>query len=174
MMRDKIQIYALFILIVMKLQIDLSGCDIFMENSVLGLSDCKGLIKGFQINKNIINGLQTNWEAGKYFCKYSKRGLGFFKAMVYSSIICCLLESIHVKEVELEICRDLRFHENNIKQRLSKLLRKKLAIKINSITFKCMKGTDVDNYAYLMFKDNYNLLSTYVNLSLQEIERFLF
>ena len=118
--------------------------------------------------------MQTNWEAGKYFCKYSKRGLGFFKAMVYSSIICCLLESIHVKEVELEICRDLRFHENNIKQRLSKLLRKKLAIKINSITFKCMKGTDVDNYAYLMFKDNYNLLSTYVNLSPQEIERFLF
>ena len=157
----------------MKLEVDLSGCDIFMENSVLGLSDCKGLIRGFQIDKNIINDLQTNWKAGKYSCKHSKRGLGFFKAMVYSSIICCLLKSIECKEVELEICRDLRFHENNIKQRLNKLLRKKMGIKVNSIIFKCMKGTDVDNYAYLMFKDNYNLLQTYVNLSLIDIEKFL-
>lgn len=36
-----------------------------------------------------------------------------------------------------------------------------------------MRGTDVDNYAYLMLKDNYNLLSTYVNLSLADIEKFL-
>ena len=117
--------------------------------------------------------MQKNWEEGKYFCRYSKRGLGFFKAMVYSSIICCLLELVHTDQVELEICRDLRFHENNIKQRLNKLLRKKLGIKINSITFKNMKGSDVDNYAYLMFKDNYNLLPTYVNLSLTDIKKFL-
>jgi hypothetical protein len=94
--------------------------------------------------------------------------------MVYSSIICCLLESIgKPKEVELEICRDLRFHENNIKQKLNKLLRKKLMITINSIIFKCLKGSDVDNYAYLMVKDNYNLLPTYVNLSLDNIGNFL-
>ena len=125
------------------------------------------------MNKDIINGLQTNWKSGRYFCKYSKRGLGFFKAMVYSSIICCLLESVQAKEVELEICRDLRFHENNIKQRLNKLLRKRLGVKVNSIIFKCMKGTDVDNYAYLMFKDNYNLFPIYINPSLADIERFL-
>ncbi|VVB83681.1 Uncharacterised protein [uncultured archaeon] len=157
----------------MRFEVDLSGCDIFIENSVLGLSNCKGLIKGFQMNNKIIGGLQTNWKAGKYSCKYSKRGLGFFKAMVYSSIICGLLESIQAKEVELEICRDLRFHENNIRQRLNKLLRKKLGVKVNSIIFKSMKGTDVDNYVYLMFKDNYNLLPTYVNLSLLDIEKFL-
>jgi len=157
----------------MKFEIDLSGCDIFMENSVLGISDCKGLIRGFQINKNMINDLQASWKAGKYSCRHSKRGLGFFKAMVYSSIICCLLESVKSKEVELEICRDLRFHENNIKQRLNKLLRKRLEIKVNSIIFKSMKGTDIDNYSYLMLKDNYNLLPTYINLSLADIERFL-
>ena len=39
--------------------------------------------------------------------------------------------------------------------------------------FRGMKGTDVDNYAYLMFKDNYNLLPTYANLSLEDIEKFL-
>lgn len=93
--------------------------------------------------------------------------------MVYSSIICCLLEFVKANEIELEICRDLRFHENNIRQRLNKLLRKRLGIKVNSIIFKCMKGTDVDNYAYLMLKDNYNLLPTYVNLSLADIEKFL-
>lgn len=58
----------------MKFGIDLSGCDIFMENSVLGLSDYNGLIKGFQIKKNIIDDLQINWKAGKYSCRYSKRG----------------------------------------------------------------------------------------------------
>ncbi len=93
--------------------------------------------------------------------------------MVYSAIICGLLESIGVKKVELEICHDLRFHENNIKQRLQKLLRKKLGIKVNSIIFKCMKGSDVDNYAYLMFKDNWNLLPTYIDLSLEDLEKFL-
>lgn len=158
----------------MRFQIDMSGTDLLKDKSVLAISDCKGLIKGFQINQKIIDGLLFNWSMGKYFCKYSKRGLGFFKAMIYSSIICCLLENLgKPKEVELEICRDLRFHENNIKQRLNKLLRKKLMITVNSIKFQCLKNSDVDNYAYLMVKDKYNLLSTYVNLSLEDIERFL-
>ncbi|MBU2052692.1 MAG: hypothetical protein KJ721_00425 [Nanoarchaeota archaeon] len=158
----------------MKFQIDLSGTDLLKDKSVLAISNCKGLIKGFQMNQEIINSLLNNWESGKYFCRHSKRRSGFFKAMVYSSIICCLLEFIDsLDEVELEICRDLRFHENNIRQRLNKLLRKKLKLKINSIIFKGLKGTDVDNYAYLMFKDKYNLLPTYVNLSLENIEKFL-
>ena len=158
----------------MKFQIDMSGTDLLKKGSVLAISNCEGLIKGFQMNQETINGLLINWEKRKYFCRYSKRGLGFFKAMVYSSIICCLLESIEKpKEIELEICRDLRFHENNIKQRLNKLLRKKLMITVNSIIFKCLRGSDADNYAYLMVKDNYNLLPTYVDLSLDSIGRFL-
>jgi hypothetical protein len=36
-----------------------------------------------------------------------------------------------------------------------------------------MKGSDVDNYAYLMFKDSWNLLPTYVDLTLENIEKFL-
>ena len=118
----------------MKFQIDMSGCDVLIDNSVIGISDCNGLIRGFKINTNIINGLLTNWKIGRYFCRFSKRGLGFFKAMIYSSVICCLLKNLGSPQgLELEICRDLRFHENNIKQRLNKLLRKKLGIKVNSI-----------------------------------------
>jgi hypothetical protein len=159
---------------IMRFQIDMSGTDLFREGSVLAISDCNGWVRGFQMNKKIIKELLDNWAIGKYFCRYSKRGLGFFKAMVYSSIICCLVGSIEKdKEIELEICRDLRFHENNIKQRLNKLLRKKLGLNVKSIAFKCLRGSDVDNYAYLMFKDNYNLLPTYVNFSLLEIGRFL-
>jgi len=158
----------------MNFKIDMSGCDVLKKDSVIALSDSKGLIRGFQINQEIIDNLLNNWKARKYFCRCSKRGFGFFKAMIYSSVLCCLLESIgKPKEVELEICRDLRFHENNIRQRLNKLLRKKLGIKVNSIIFKNLKGSDVDNYAYLMFRDNYNLLPTYVNLSLTDIEKFL-
>ena len=37
----------------------MSGCDIFIENSVLGLSDCKGLIRGFKINRKMIDDLHT-------------------------------------------------------------------------------------------------------------------
>ena len=158
----------------MKFQIDLSGTDLLKAKSVLAISNCDGLIRGFQITQEIIDNLLENWKNKKYFCNYSKRKLGFFKAMIYSSIICGLLDSIeNLKEIELEICRDLRFHENNIKQRLNKLARKKLKLNVNSIKFMCMKGSDVDNYAYLMFKDNYNLLPTYVNLSLKDIEKFL-
>lgn len=61
-----------------------------------------------------------------------------------------------------------RFHENKIKQRLNKLIRKKLKLKINSTIFKCMKGSDVDNYAYIMFKDKYNLFPNYVDISLEK------
>jgi hypothetical protein len=62
----------------MKFQIDLSGTDLLKNKSVLAISNGKGLIKGFQISQEIINGLLTNWEKGVYFCRYSKRGLGFF------------------------------------------------------------------------------------------------
>jgi len=163
----------------MKFEIDMSGCDIFENGthygSVIGISNYKGLIKGFQLNRRIINDLKENWQKGKYFCRYSQRGLGFFKAMVYSAIICGLFESIkNLTEVDIEICRDFRWHENNIEQRLKKLLRKKLGIQVNSIkTHTLPKGCDIDNYVYLMFRDNYNLLPTYVNLSLQNIEKFL-
>jgi hypothetical protein len=157
----------------MLFQIDLSGTDLLKEGSVLVISNTKGLIKGFQINQEIIDSLLKNWAEGKYFCRYSKRGLGFFKAMIYCAIICGLIKSTEAKEVDLEICHDLRFHENNIKQRLNKLLRKKLNIKSNSIIFKCMKGSDADNYAYLMFKDKYNLLPTYINLTLESLEEYL-
>jgi len=163
----------------MKFEIDMSGCDIFDNGtpfgSVIGISNYKGMIKGFQINQDLVDKLKANWQKGKYFCRYSQRGLGFFKAMVYSAIICGLFESIKdLINVDIEICRDFRWHENNIEQRLKKLLKKKLGIQVNSIkTHTLPKGCDVDRYVYLMFKDTYNLLSTYVNLSLRDIEKFL-
>ena len=163
----------------MKFEIDMSGCDIFENGtpygSVIGISDYNGMIRGFQLNQELVENLKSNWQKGKYFCKYSKRGLGFFKAMVYSAIICSLFESIkNPINVDIEICRDFRWHENNIEQRLKKLLKKKLGIQVNSIrTKKLPDDCDIDNYVYLMFKDKYNLLSTYVNLSLKDIEKFL-
>jgi len=159
----------------MKIEVDMSGCDIFQGNAVLGLSDYNGMIKGFQLSSEMTDTLINNWKKGRYFCRCSKRGLGFFKAMVYSSIVCCLLESVdNLSEVDLEICRDLHYHENNIKQRLNKLIRKKLKVNVKSIVIQSLpKDSDIDNYVYLMFKDKYNLLPTYVNLKLEDIEKFL-
>jgi len=159
----------------MKFEIDMSGCDIFQVGAVVGLSDYNGIIKGVQLNKETIEALISNWGEGRYFCKYSKRGLGFFKAMVYSAIVCCLIESAgKFSEVDLEICRDLHYHENNIKQRLRKLIRKKLKMNIGDIVIHTLPhGSDIDNYVYLMFKDKYNLLPTYINPRLEDVERFL-
>lgn len=113
----------------MKFEIDMSGCDILRDNSVIGISGGNGLIRGFKINTKLINGLLNNWKNKEYFCRFSIRNQGFFKAMIYSSVICCLLENLNAPlELELEICRDLRFHENNIKQRLNKLLKEKLEV----------------------------------------------
>lgn len=163
----------------MKFEIDMSGCDIFENGtaygSVIGISDYNGMIRGFQLNQELVDNLKVNWNKGKYFCKPSLRGLGFFKAMVYSAIICGLFESIeNPRSIDIEVCRDFRWHENNIEQRLKKLLKKKLGIIVNSIKSHTLpNGCDVDNYVYLMFRDKYNLLSTYVNLSLEDIEKFL-
>ena len=33
--------------------------------------------------------------------------------------------------------------------------------------------SDIDNYVYLMFRDKYNLFSTYINPQLKDIEKFL-
>ena len=38
----------------MKFQIDLSGTDLLKNKSVLAISDKNGLIRGFQMNQNII------------------------------------------------------------------------------------------------------------------------
>ena len=163
----------------MKFEIDMSGCDIFENGTIYGsvicISDYNGMIRGFQLNQGLVDNLKANWQKGRYFCKHSKRGLGFFKAMVYSAIICGLFESIENPiTIDIEICRDFCWHENNIEQRLRKLLKKKLGILVNSIKSHTLpKGCDVDNYALLMFRDKYNLLSTYVNLSLEDIEKFL-
>ena len=163
----------------MDFEIDMSGCDIFengcVHGSVIGISNYNGMIRGFQLNDELVNDLKKNWKAGKYFCKSSKRQGGFFKAMVYSAIICGLFESIeNPGSINITICRDFRYHENNIEQRLKKLLRKKLNIQVNSIKSCTLPGgCDIDNYVYLMYKDTYNLLSTYVNLSLTDIEKFL-
>lgn len=163
----------------MRFEIDMSGCDIFKNGtahgSVIGISDYNGMIRGFQLNKELVDNLKTNWKAGKYFCRYSKRGLGFFKAMVYSAIICGLFESIKKpSSIDIKVCRDFCWHENNIEQRLKKLLRKKLNMQVNSVK-SCSHPPhcDIDNYVYLMFRDNYYLLPTYVNLSLKTIEKFL-
>ncbi len=163
----------------MEFEIDMCGCDLFENGtnygSVICISDYNGMIRGFQFNQEIVDNLKANWQKGKYFCRPSKRGLGFFKAMVYSAIISGLFESIeNPVKVDLEICRDFCYHENNIAQRLKKLLKKKVGILVNSIRIHTLPaGCDVDNYAYLMFRDKYNLLPIYVDLSLENIEKFL-
>lgn len=81
----------------MKFEIDVSGCDIFDENYVICIARDDGeIIRGFKLDKNLINNLVSNWKSNKYKYEWdrfeTKRGI--FKVRIYSIIIYYLFKSI--------------------------------------------------------------------------------
>jgi hypothetical protein len=160
----------------MKFEIDVSGQDIFLENYTICIS-CKEqkIIRGFKFNKDLIDKLISNWKKGNYKYNTSKKGQGFFKVRVYCIILYHLFKSINEKpsKVSLTICRDFSGHKNDINQNLKYFLEKKLVIEMGTpLHQKLPKDSGAHWYAYLMAKDNQNLLP-YVNIGLEEIEEFL-
>ena len=162
----------------MKFEIDVSGCDIFQENYVICIAKDDGeTIKGFKLSKSLIDYLIANWKANKYKYDYNqyetKRGI--FKVRVYSIIIYYLFKSL--KEIDwlsLTICRDFKGRINEINQNLNFFLGKLLNIKIGKPLYQKLANNSYAHiYAGMMRKDNKNLLNTYVNITLEDIEKFL-
>jgi hypothetical protein len=163
----------------MKFEIDVSGQDLFEENYVICVAEKDKIenskIRGFKFSKEFSEKLQENWNKGKY--KYSptpnKRGL--LKVRIYSIVLFYIFKELKIKEpVSLTICRDFKGHENDIEMNLDFFLKEKLKIKLGKpLHQKLPNDSKAHWYAYMMTKDSENLLNTYINISLGDIEKFL-
>ncbi len=162
----------------MKFEIDVSGCDIFNDLYVICISQDNGdIIKGFKFTKEIVDTLISNWKQNKYRYFYNryetKRGI--FKVRVYSIILYYLFKSIEKPDfLSLTICRDFKGRENEITQNLKYFLEKNLGIKTGKPLFQKLPITSPAHiYASMMRRDSKNLLRTYVDIKLEDIEKFL-
>jgi len=162
----------------MKIEIDVSGADIFREDYSICMSDGIGNISGFKFNVEIINELKTNWKNGKYDkCPYGPNS-GKFKVRIYRVVLRYLIKELFEKnedkEVTVNYCRDFPSHENGIAQAVKHRVvevHKRDLIKI--YCSRLPKDSDAHRYAYIMNKDKYNYLKCYVKISLKDIENGL-
>lgn len=162
----------------MKFEIDVSGYDIFQEvNYTICLANNEGIIKGFKFNKMLIDSLISNWKNNKYRYVYdsmeTKRGI--FKVRVYCIILHYLFNSIIPKPdfVSLTLCRDFKGRENQIVQGI-KFFLDKLNIKSGKPQFQKLSTTSYAHiYSSMMRKDKKNLFGCYINITLEDIEKYL-
>ena len=76
--------------------------------------------------------------------------------------------------LSLTICRDFKGRTNEISQNLKHFLEINLEIKIGKPLFQRLSNSSHAHiYANMMRRDTKNQLRTYVNISLEDIEKFL-
>jgi hypothetical protein len=163
----------------MKFEIDVSGHDLFAKDYVICVAekdnDGPARIKGFKFSKEISEKLQENWKNGEYKYPYLRNKRGFLKVRIYSIILYHIFKELNIKEkVSLTICRDFKGHENDIETNLNFFLREELRLDVGKPLHQRLPPTSKAHwYGYLMLKDSENLLNTYVDISLEDIERYL-
>ena len=162
----------------MKFEIDVSGYDIFKDIYVICIARDDGeIVKGFKFNKELVDNLVTNWKGNKYRYEYNnyetKRGI--FKVRVYSIILYYIFKSIEKPDrISLTICKDFKGRTNEITQNLKYFLETILKIKIGKPLYQRLSSSSHAHiYANMMRRDSKNLLKTYVNIDLEDIEKFL-
>jgi hypothetical protein len=157
----------------MDLDIDVSGEDIFQKDFVICVANKDRIIKGFKFTPDLIGIINSRYGQGIYKYRKSKKGVATFKVRVYCIVVSYLIKSIKINsKIFLNICRDFDGKENDIKSNFSFLLKDRMNngdIKFTKLT----KESNAHKYAYLMRKDTKNKLDTYVNISLNEIEKYL-
>ncbi len=164
----------------MKFEIDVAGYDMFEDRDfIICIAKEDGsIIKGFKFNKELIDSLNSDWKAGKFKYVYdaieSKRGR--LKARIYCIVVYYLFKSIGKQDFfSLTLCRDFKGRENEILQSIKYLLTEKLGCKTGIPQFRKLLPTSYAHiYASMMRKDKKNFLNTYVNISLNDIEKYLF
>jgi len=166
-----------------KFEIDVSGDDMFNNPryTICIASkekvDGKSLIKGFRIDEEVKKTLIARWKENKYRYYYDglekKRGL--FKVRIYCIVLYYLFKSLDVGEkISLTICRDFSGRERTINQNLKFLLEVKGGMEIGKPLYQKLPSTSLAHrYALMMFRENENCLDTYVNITLEDIEKFL-
>lgn len=161
----------------MKFEIDVSGDDLLNKNYTICVANHDGIVKGFKFSQELVKVLSSRY--GQGFYKYIKSGKGKanFKVRLYCISIYYLFKTLSIREnISLTICRDFDGRENDIKENLKHLLIKKLKLdlKADDIQFdKLDESSNAHKYAYLMRKDCKNKMTTYVNITIKDFEKFL-
>jgi hypothetical protein len=161
-----------------KFEVDVSGYDIFNDTYVICIArDDGAVIKGFKFTKEMVDSLVHNWKQGKYRYSYNfyetKRGI--FKVRIYSIVLYYLFNSIEKPDfLSLTICRDFKGRDNEIVQNLRYFLEKRLEIKMGKPIFQRLSPASYAHiYSGMMRRDAKNLLKTYVEIGLEDMEKFL-
>jgi len=159
----------------MEIEIDVSGDDLLNKDYVVCVANNNGIIKGFKFKEKLVKDLSSKYGQMKYKYKKSKRGKSSFRVRLYSIVVYYLFKDLGINEtISLKICKDFSGKENDIKENLKFFLIKKLELKIENISFeKLDKKSLADEYAYLMRKDKKNKMNTYININLEDFEKWL-
>lgn len=160
----------------MEFDIDVSGEDIFNDSYTIVVANNKGIIRGFKFAREMIRIIKSRYGEGTYKYRISKQGKSFLRVRLYCVIIHYLLKSLSLPKetiLTLNICRDFQGHEKDITSNLKYFLGNLLGLKLNIYYIKLSDESNADKYAYLMRKDEQNLMKGYVQISLEDIERYL-
>ena len=166
----------------MKFEIDISGSDLFKPKYAICITskekiNGESIIKGFRFDKDLQKILIKNWKDNKYryFYNEKEKKRGLFKVRIYCIVIYYLFKSLNIKEqISLTICRDFSGREATITQNLKFLLEEKDDIKIGKPLYQKLPNSSLAHwYAGMIANDSENRLDTHVNITLEDIEKFL-
>jgi len=163
----------------MEFEVDVSGEDIFNEGYTIVVADRNSIVKGFKFTRALIQVLRSRYGEGTYRYPSSHQGKALFRVRIYCVAVYEILKTlkeegkIKNQEISLRICKDFQGHERDITSNLKPLL-EKLGLKISKPVYqKLSRDSPADQYAYLMRKDNKNLMKEYIHISLDEFEKYL-
>jgi len=166
----------------MKFEIDVSGYDLFKPKYIICIASKdkineKSIIKGFKFSEEIQLKLVENWKANKYRYYYDAREKksGILKVRIYCIIIYYLFRSLGIKDkISLTVCRDFSGRESTIDQNLRFLLEENGGMKMGKPLHQRLPVSSLAHwYALMMSRDSENHLDTYVDITLEDIEKFL-
>ena len=157
-------------------EIDVSGEDILSKNYSVCVADKDSIIKGFKFSEEIVNNLCSRYGQGLYRYKKSKKRKADLKIRVYCVAIYYIFKSINMQgSISLKLCRDFDGREDDIRKELKLFLEKKLNLDLDDRIYflRLNPESNAHKYAYLMRVDNKNRMSTYIEISLDDFEKWL-
>jgi len=160
----------------MNFEIDVSGEDLLEKDYTICIANKDGIIKGFKFSNDLVNILSSRYGQGIYK-KYSKsqKGKATFKIRLYCIIVHYLIKSLKTKDISLTLCRDFQGREEDIKRNLNFFIKEIIGLKLDDRIYfdKLSQNSNAHKYAYLMRKDTKNKMSTYIKISLEDLEKWL-
>jgi len=162
----------------MQFEIDVSGSDIFEKDYTICIANKENdshIIKGFKFDVELIQKLVMNWKNGEYRYSTTNKQKGFFKVRLYCIVVYYLFKSIKIiDKLSLTICRDFHGHKNDIDMNLKHLIQKGFGIELGKPQHQRLPNySKAHRYANLMHKDTAKQLKSYIDISIQDIEKYL-